>query len=137
MIRTILAGSLLAIALGSAPAVSLGQNGTGQTLSTPREALPIRIAGQKQPWMNCPRKPDSQTAKTPTPESTASIGVASMTKQGTIVLDLRSEGSGGMIAEAHLLYPPGHKDYCATLEHLGGLRPGEHKAVPPWPDAKK
>jgi hypothetical protein len=119
MIRTILVGSLLAIALASAPTVSLGQTGAGQ------------------PWMNCPRKPDSQTAKTPTPGSTASIGVATMTKQGTIVLDLRSEGSGGMIAEAHLLYPPGHKDYCATLEHLGGLKPGEHKAVPPWPDAKK
>jgi hypothetical protein len=53
-----------------------------------------------------------------------------MLPDGTLELDLR--GPGG--AEARIVYPPSHPKYKATLEHLGGMKPGETKSVPPWPD---
>ena len=65
--------------------------------------------------------------------SDASIGSATMEADGTIVLQLRAEGPG-MRGDALLRYPKGHKEYHNVLKHLGGLRPGESKAVPPWPE---
>jgi hypothetical protein len=64
----------------------------------------------------------------------ASIGTATMRADGTLVLDLVATGPGPARGEAQLVYPPHHKDYRSVLEHLGGLRPGESKPVPPWPD---
>jgi hypothetical protein len=66
--------------------------------------------------------------------SSASIGTAWMTADGTIEMDLRAEGPGRVIGDAHFVYAPTDKQYTAILSHLGGLRPGEHKSVPPWPD---
>jgi hypothetical protein len=66
----------------------------------------------------------------------APIGTATMTTDGTIVLDLSTTGPGMTHGEARLLYPPNHKEYRAVLEHLGGLRPGETKPVWPWPEAR-
>lgn len=63
-----------------------------------------------------------------------SIGVASMLPDGTILLELRAEGAGGLRGEGRFRYPPGHPRYQAVLRHLGGLRPGEAKPVPPWDD---
>jgi hypothetical protein len=57
-----------------------------------------------------------------------------MEADGTVVLYLRAEGVGGSIGDARLVYAPTHKDYRKILEHLGGLKPGERKPVPPWPD---
>ncbi len=68
-----------------------------------------------------------------TPSPPASIGVATMTPDSTIIVDLRAEGSGGMVGHARFVYPPDHPRYQQTLKHLGGLRPGESKPVPPWP----
>jgi hypothetical protein len=62
-----------------------------------------------------------------------SIGGATMKEDGTIVLDLRAEGPG-IIGDAQFVYPPGHAEYQNVLAHLGGLKPGEHKVVPPWDD---
>jgi hypothetical protein len=62
-----------------------------------------------------------------------SIGQATMNDDGTIVLDLRAEGPKGMLGDARFIYPPDHKDYQMILKHLGGLKPGESKPVPPWP----
>jgi hypothetical protein len=56
-----------------------------------------------------------------------------MTDDGTIVLDLRAEGPGRVIGDGRLYYRRTDKDYAEVLKHLGGLRPGEHKSVPPWP----
>ena len=67
-------------------------------------------------------------AQTPAP-----IGTASMQPDGTILLDLRATGPGGARGDARLAYPPGHRDYDMILRHLGGLRPGENKPVPPFP----
>ena len=62
------------------------------------------------------------------------IGSATMKEDGTILLQLRAEGPGGVLGDALLTYTPGHPDYEKILEHVGGLRPGEEKPVPPWPE---
>lgn len=66
-----------------------------------------------------------------------SIGSATMTQEGTIILDLRAEGPGGLTGDARFVYPRGHAQYHEILAHLGGLRPGESKPVPPWPEQEK
>ncbi len=71
------------------------------------------------------------------PGPAASIGSATMSADGTITLDLRAVGSGGLTGDARFVYPRGHKDYEEILRHLGGLRPGETKPVPPWPEKKE
>lgn len=64
-----------------------------------------------------------------------SIGTATMLRDGTIVLDLRAgTGPSGPKGDARLTYPPGHPQYREILEHVGGLRPGETRNVPPWTD---
>ena len=62
------------------------------------------------------------------------IGMATMEKNGTIILDLRAEDPKGAVGIGRLVYPPTHRQYKDILAHLGGLRPGERKPVPPWPD---
>jgi hypothetical protein len=63
-----------------------------------------------------------------------SIGTATMDKDGTIVLVLRAEGDKGLLGDGMLAYPRDHADYQKVLAHLGGLKPGESKAVKPWPN---
>jgi hypothetical protein len=70
----------------------------------------------------------------PRAEDVASIGVAQMRDDGTIVLYLRATGPGGTLGTALLEYPPAHPQYYEVLRHLGGLKPGEVKNVPPWPE---
>lgn len=62
----------------------------------------------------------------------ASIGSAKMKEDGTLVLQLRAEGDG-IIGDAYITYEPDDPRYQETLDHLGGLKPGEEKPVPPWP----
>jgi len=64
----------------------------------------------------------------------ASIGVAWMEADGTIVLQLRAEGPGGARGDALMRYPVGHPQYQEILQHLGGLEKGQSKPVPPWPE---
>ena len=45
-----------------------------------------------------------------------------------VELDVREGGEG------RFRYAPDHPRYQAVLRHLGGLRPGETKPVPPWDD---
>lgn len=71
------------------------------------------------------------------PAAPGSIGSAKMTQDGTIILDLRPEGPGGMIGDARLVYPRGHQQYDEIVKHLGGLWPGESKPVPPWPEKQE
>jgi hypothetical protein len=67
------------------------------------------------------------------PTAPANVGVATMAADGTITLMLRSEDHG-RIAEAVLVKRPGDADYEQVKAHLGGLKPGESKAIPPWPE---
>ncbi|MCC6788642.1 MAG: hypothetical protein IT547_12450 [Hyphomonadaceae bacterium] len=64
----------------------------------------------------------------------ASIGVATMSAERVITLQLRATSSGGAVGDALLTYAPGDPNYADVLTHLGGLEPGETKPVPPWPD---
>lgn len=58
------------------------------------------------------------------------IGQAAMREDGTIVMDLRMEDAkSGAIGDARLTYKPGDPHYQPTLDHLGGLKPGEIKPV--------
>lgn len=61
------------------------------------------------------------------------IGAATMRADGTIVLDLRAEGPGGIVGDARFTYAPGHPQYAAVLAHLGDLKPGQSCPVRPWP----
>lgn len=65
----------------------------------------------------------------------ASIGMATMTEDGTIMVDIRAESPQGDKGDARFVYSPTHPRYQAVLRHLGGLSPGQKKPVPPWSDA--
>lgn len=68
------------------------------------------------------------------PAPQAPIGVCWMEADGTIKMRLRAEGPGGIVGHAMLEYPPDHPEYQEILEHVGPIKPGERKAVQPWPD---
>ena len=68
---------------------------------------------------------------------TESIGTATMKADGTLILDLRAKGEDGTIGDSRLVYPKDHKQYSEILKHIGGLKPGESKPVPPWPSKKE
>ena len=77
----------------------------------------------------------ANSTDTTRPES--SIGVAGMSADGTITLYLRADeniGGKASMGEGVLVYTKNNPDYKKILEHLGGLKPGESKAVKPWPD---
>jgi hypothetical protein len=77
----------------------------------------------------------SQAKPASTARSNAPIGTATMTPEGTIILDLRAEDPNGKaIGDSRFVYPRGHREYADILKHLGGLKPGESKPVPPWPE---
>ena len=61
------------------------------------------------------------------------IGMAMMKPDGTIIIDIYG-GPETNYALSHLEYRPTDPNYRPVLDHLGGLKPGERKGVPPWPD---
>ena len=67
------------------------------------------------------------------PAAPAPIGEATMLEDGTLVLDLVAT-AGGTHGHGRVTYAPSDPQYAAVLEHLGGMQPGERRAVPPWPD---
>ncbi len=67
-------------------------------------------------------------------KNNASIGMATMKPDGTIVLQLRAEGPSGTVGDAQFEYKPGSKDYAMVMSHIGGITAGESKSVPPWPE---
>lgn len=60
-----------------------------------------------------------------------SVGVATMQADGTLYLQLRSEEPQG-IAEALQVVKPDDPQYAYYVRHLGNIRPGESKAIPPF-----
>jgi hypothetical protein len=60
-----------------------------------------------------------------------SIGSATMVQDGTLTLRLRSLPPGP-IAEGVFTYAPDDPAYRSTIDHLGGIGPGQTKPVPPW-----
>jgi hypothetical protein len=59
------------------------------------------------------------------------IGVATMSADGTLTLQLHAAGPGP-ITETVMSYHRGDPQYARMLSHIGGIHPGEHKPVPPW-----
>jgi hypothetical protein len=63
-----------------------------------------------------------------------SIGQAWLEPDGTLVLDLQTDDPrAGGVVQALFRYPKDHPKYDEILAHVGPLRPGERKAVRPWP----
>lgn len=67
-------------------------------------------------------------------EAASSIGDARMLEDGTVVLTLRAEDGEGAVGSGQLRYAPNHPEYAQILQHLGGLKPGQAKAVAPFPE---
>lgn len=61
-------------------------------------------------------------------------GTATMKEDGTIRLVYKTEGKAGLGASVVIEYKPQDEDYQKILDHVGGLKVGETKGVPPWPD---
>lgn len=65
---------------------------------------------------------------------TGIIGSASMDADRLITVMLRAEDGHGMVGDAAFFMSPGHKDYKKTIQHVGGLKPGQSKPYPAWPE---
>ena len=61
-----------------------------------------------------------------------SIGMATMSEDGTISLYLRAEGPGGIRGDTQVTYEKSNPKYKEILRHIGGIKAGEQKPVPPW-----
>ena len=60
------------------------------------------------------------------------IGMATMTEDGTIILDLEADIPGGGRGIGRLTYPRSHAQYQDILSHIGAMLPGDQKLVRPW-----
>src|ERR1700686_5170549 len=67
------------------------------------------------------------------PASVPSVGVAKMLENGTILIGIRGPAPDGPL-QAVLMVEPGDTNYQRIIDHVGGLKPGETKSIPPWPD---
>ena len=93
--------------------------------------MPIGLtayADKQQLTQQLPRN----NVKEKAPIQSPTIGVATMQNDGTIIMDLRSEGPGGMIGDARDVVRPNDPAYADVLKHLGGIKPGETKRIRPW-----
>jgi hypothetical protein len=69
-------------------------------------------------------------ASSENPTVQKSIGMARMLTDGSILIGV---GAGDR-AQAVLQLMPGDTQYQPLLDHIGGLKPGETKSIPPWPE---
>jgi len=61
------------------------------------------------------------------------VGSAYMQPDGTLEMSLRTETNDGTIGEAFLVIPKGDPRYPGMVAHLGGIKPGEGRTIPPFP----
>jgi hypothetical protein len=61
------------------------------------------------------------------------IGEAWLESDGSLTMHLMRDADGHPL-DATLSYGKKDKDYNSTIQHIGGLKPGEHKLVPPVDD---
>lgn len=61
------------------------------------------------------------------------IGDATMTSDGTIIVNLRRT-TDGINVSGVVRYPVNDPHYREVLDHLGGMNRGETKLVPAWDD---
>ena len=67
------------------------------------------------------------------PAPAPSVGVATMLENGTILVGIRGPAVDGPL-QAVLMVEPGDTNYQQIIDHVGGLKPGETKSIPPWPN---
>lgn len=67
------------------------------------------------------------------PAAAPSVGVATMLENGTILIGIRGPAVDGPL-QAVLMIEPGDTNYQQIIDHVGGLKPGQTKSIPPWPD---
>jgi hypothetical protein len=79
----------------------------------------------------CAAKDASTHGATQQPKS---IGAAWLETDGTLVMQLRAETPGKALGDALLRYKPDDPAYHRMLDHVGPLKPGETKPVPPFPE---
>jgi len=88
---------------------------------------------QLAPWsailLAVPASAIAGEAQKPAP----SVGVATMLTNGTILVGVGGDGPAAR-AQAVLEIHPGDTNYQMIIDHVGGLKPGETKPIPPWPD---
>jgi hypothetical protein len=69
------------------------------------------------------------------PEPTT-IGSAFMQDDGTLEMSLRAVAADGTIGEAMMVVAPKDARYADMVKHLGGIKPGQGKPIPPFPSSK-
>lgn len=77
-----------------------------------------------------PRPPGLPAEEDKAPEP---IGSAHMLPDGTLHLRLQAATPGVAVGEALLVIRPDDHRHAAMVEHLGGIEPGGHRPVPPFP----
>lgn len=63
------------------------------------------------------------------------VGTARMLADLSIEQQVVQRGARGAIGEARIVLKPGDPAYRETLDRVGGLRPGEMKAMPAGSDS--
>ena len=77
--------------------------------------------------------PPSADDRPPQKAPSGNVGSAYMRPDGTLEMSLRTETTDGTIGEAFLVIPPADPRYKSMVAHLGGIKPGEGKPIPPFP----
>lgn len=88
--------------------------------------------------MSPPTTPPPRDSLPPDPDDAtpASVGMAEMKDDGTLYLHLRTETGDGTVGEALMIVPKDDKRYRDMLDHLSGMKPGETRPIPPFPEPK-
>lgn len=60
------------------------------------------------------------------------VGAARLGSNGELILHLRAEAKEGVVGDALILIPRSDPRHAKYIQHIGGLREGEEKSVPPW-----
>src|SRR5579864_4200509 len=81
--------------------------------------VPLAFAGAALPGEN--------------PAPAPAIGVATMLQNGAILVGVRGPDAESSL-QGILMVEPGDSTYQQLIDHVGGLKPGETKPIPPWPD---
>lgn len=86
--------------------------------------------------MTAPHMPPPRDTLPTHPDDQAppSIGMAEMSKDGTLRLHLRTEGDDGTIGEALLVIARDDPRYAAMVAHVAGIAPGTSRPLPPFPE---
>jgi hypothetical protein len=78
-------------------------------------------------------EPMSNTEMPTNQDTIIYIGEARMEDNGDIIITFHKTGDG-IHTSAQFRCKPGTERYENVIKHVGGLKPGESKLVPPWPD---